>query len=204
MSLRFSTSLATARRDTERASDTEPINSPFCSDLLLSGASTREGRAVCPSSCQHARYHPSQDAAGLKEALRPHQFDVVYDMNGREAAETKVVLDACPGIEQYIYCSSAGVYLKTDMPPHCEEDAVDPKSRHKGKLDTESFLHGSGVNYTSIRPVYIYGPLNYNPVEEASKRASPLWDLCLLNTKERDAEAEMTDFRRRDAAVLFC
>jgi nucleoside-diphosphate-sugar epimerase len=22
------------------------------------------------------------------------------------------------------------------------------------------------VNYTSIRPVYIYGPLNYNPVEE--------------------------------------
>lgn len=23
-----------------------------------------------------------------------------------------------------------------------------------------------GVNFTSIRPVYIYGPLNYNPVEE--------------------------------------
>jgi nucleoside-diphosphate-sugar epimerase len=22
------------------------------------------------------------------------------------------------------------------------------------------------VNFTSIRPVYIYGPLNYNPVEE--------------------------------------
>lgn len=60
-------------------------------------------------------------------------------------------------MEQFIYCSSAGVYLKTDMPPHREEDAVDPKSRHKGKLDTEAFLAGSGVNYTSIRPVYIYG-----------------------------------------------
>lgn len=24
----------------------------------------------------------------------------------------------------------------------------------------------AGVNFTSIRPVYIYGPLNYNPVEE--------------------------------------
>lgn len=138
----------------------------------------------------------------MKEALSQHRFDVVYDLNGREAVETKIVLDAVPGapplpcpllhistsaagraqsaynmighlshdelgtvlllscvsgVEQFIYCSSAGVYLKTDSPPHCEEDAVDPKSRHKGKLDTESFLAGSGVNYTSIRPVYIYG-----------------------------------------------
>ena len=45
-------------------------------------------------------------------------------------------------------------------------DAVDPKSRHKGKLETESLLQSKGVNWTSIRPVYIYGPLNYNPVEE--------------------------------------
>lgn len=45
-------------------------------------------------------------------------------------------------------------------------DAVDPKSRHKGKLETEALLEAKGVNYTSIRPVYIYGPLNYNPVEE--------------------------------------
>ena len=45
-------------------------------------------------------------------------------------------------------------------------DEVDPKSRHKGKLETESLLDSRGVNWTSIRPVYIYGPLNYNPVEE--------------------------------------
>ncbi|GMY21897.1 chloroplast stem-loop binding protein of 41 kDa b, chloroplastic isoform X2 [Fagus crenata] len=63
-------------------------------------------------------------------------------------------------------CSSAGVYLKTDLPPHYEVDAVDPKSRHKGKLETESLLKSRGVNWTSLRPVYIYGPLNYNPVEE--------------------------------------
>ncbi|CAI5981674.1 unnamed protein product [Closterium sp. NIES-64] len=50
---------------------------------------------------------------------------------------------------------------------HCRhEDAVDPKSRHKGKLESEAVLAGSGVAWTSIRPVYIYGPLNYNPVEE--------------------------------------
>ena len=27
-------------------------------------------------------------------------------------------------------------------------------------------LRRSGVPFTSVRPVYIYGPLNYNPVEE--------------------------------------
>ena len=47
-----------------------------------------------------------------------------------------------------------------------QEDAVDPKSRHKGKLDTEALLQARGAPWTSIRPVYIYGPLNYNPVEE--------------------------------------
>ena len=36
----------------------------------------------------------------------------------------------------------------------------------QGKLDTEKLLTNKGVNFTSVRPVYIYGPLNYNPVEE--------------------------------------
>lgn len=52
------------------------------------------------------------------------------------------------------------------MRPLLKTDAVDPKSRHKGKLETESLLKSRGVNWTSLRPVYIYGPLNYNPVEE--------------------------------------
>lgn len=41
-----------------------------------------------------------------------------------------------------------------------------PYTHSQGKLDTEDLLRRSGVNFTSIRPVYIYGPLNYNPVEE--------------------------------------
>ena len=36
----------------------------------------------------------------------------------------------------------------------------------QGKLNTEAMLDKRGVNWTSVRPVYIYGPLNYNPVEE--------------------------------------
>ena len=37
------------------------------------------------------------------------------------------------------------MYLKSDQMPHREEDAVDPKSRHKGKLDTEDLLRRSGM-----------------------------------------------------------
>lgn len=40
------------------------------------------------------------------------------------------------------------------------------RSPSQGKLNTEELLEARGVNWTSIRPVYIYGPLNYNPVEE--------------------------------------
>ncbi|XP_039063893.1 chloroplast stem-loop binding protein of 41 kDa b, chloroplastic [Hibiscus syriacus] len=107
-----------------------------------------------------------QDFEFVKSSLSAEGFDVVYDINGREAVEVEPILDALPNLQQFIYCSSAGVYLKSDILPHCEVDAVDPKSRHKGKLNTESLLEKRGVNWTSLRPVYIYGPLNYNPVEE--------------------------------------
>lgn len=35
---------------------------------------------------------------------------------------------------------------------------MDPKSRHKGKFETESYLAEAGLPFTSIRPTYIYGP----------------------------------------------
>lgn len=56
----------------------------------------------------------------------------MYDINGREAVESEAVLRGTERtLEQFIYCSSAGVYLKSDMMPHREEDATDVKSRHK-------------------------------------------------------------------------
>ncbi|KAG2620483.1 hypothetical protein PVAP13_3NG216100 [Panicum virgatum] len=117
------------------------------------------------SKIQHLK-GDRMDFEFVKASLAAKGYDVVYDINGREAAEVEPIIDALPDLEQYIYCSSAGVYLKSDLLPHCEADAVDPKSRHKGKLETESLLTARGVNWTSIRPVYIYGPHNYNPVEE--------------------------------------
>jgi nucleoside-diphosphate-sugar epimerase len=103
----------------------------------------------------------------IKEKLGGEKFDVVYDMNGREASDTQPVADIFNGkVDHYVYMSSAGVYKKALVMPHREGDAEDPKSRHKGKLETEAYLKSIGIPFTSIRPTYIYGPGNYNPLEE--------------------------------------
>ena len=107
------------------------------------------------------------DPTALKAALTGQTFDAIYDNNGRELAHTQPLVDLFNGkVQHYIYVSSAGVYAKSDQMPHSEGDPVDPNSRHKGKHHTEDYLKSSGIPFTSIRPVYIYGPQNYNPLEQ--------------------------------------
>lgn len=107
-----------------------------------------------------------KDAAQLKALLAEERFDAVFDNNGRELSDTQPLVEIFRDrIEHFIYVSSAGVYLKSDRPPHVEGDAIDPKSRHKGKFETEAYLAESGIPWTSVRPVYIYGPQNYNDLE---------------------------------------
>ncbi|BAS58439.1 MULTISPECIES: NAD-dependent epimerase/dehydratase family protein [Leptolyngbya] len=105
------------------------------------------------------------NADDLKQ-LASLDFDAVFDNNGRELSDTQPLAELFKGrIQHFVYMSSAGVYLKSDQMPHVEGDAVDPKSRHKGKHDTESYLADAGIPFTSIRPTYIYGPQNYNDLE---------------------------------------
>lgn len=103
----------------------------------------------------------------LKAALAGQSFDAIFDNNGRELAHTQPLVELFKGkIQHYIYVSSAGVYAKSDQMPHIEGDPVDPNSRHKGKFHTEDYLTQQAIPFTAIRPVYIYGPQNYNPLEE--------------------------------------
>ena len=107
-----------------------------------------------------------KDISSLKVALCKESFDVIFDNNGRELGDTQPLVEIFAGrIQQFVYMSSAGVYLKTDQLPNRETDALDPKSRHKGKADTEAYLKAQKVPFTAIRPTYIYGPQNYNDVE---------------------------------------
>lgn len=112
------------------------------------------------------------NADALRDLIDPSLYTYVYDMNGREATDTAPLADlfASPKsqLKSFIYMSSAGVYKKSDEMPHVESDPTDPKSRHKGKLETEAYLRGLGPNFKwcSFRPTYICGPGNYNPVEQ--------------------------------------
>ena len=107
-----------------------------------------------------------KDIDTLKTKLSGENFDAIFDNNGRELADTQPLIDIFGGkLQHFIYVSSAGVYLKSDQMPHIEGDAVDPNSRHRGKFETEAYLKQQGVPFTSVRPVYIYGPQNYNPLE---------------------------------------
>lgn len=106
------------------------------------------------------------DPAQLKEKLSGQEFDAIFDNNGRELSDTQPLVEIFKGrIEHFIYMSSAGVYLKSDQMAHQEGDLVDPKSRHKGKHETEAYLAKEGIPFTAIRPTYIYGPRNYNELE---------------------------------------
>jgi nucleoside-diphosphate-sugar epimerase len=106
------------------------------------------------------------DASQLKEKLSSEQFDAVFDNNGRELGDTQPLAEIFKDrVQHFVYMSSAGVYLKSDQLPHIEGDPVDPKSRHKGKHETEAYLAQLGLPWTSIRPTYIYGPQNYNDLE---------------------------------------
>jgi nucleoside-diphosphate-sugar epimerase len=106
------------------------------------------------------------DPDQLKANLSHETFNAIFDNNGRELKDTQPLAEIFKGrVQHFVYVSSAGVYLKSDQMPHVEGDPVDPKSRHKGKFETESYLSGHGLPFTSVRPVYIYGPQNYNDVE---------------------------------------
>ena len=107
-----------------------------------------------------------KDTAQLKAALAGEKFDAIFDNNGRELSDTQPLVELFgDSVQHFVYVSSAGVYLKSDEMPHVEGDAVDPNSRHKGKFATEDYLAAQQVPFTSVRPVYIYGPQNYNDVE---------------------------------------
>lgn len=107
-----------------------------------------------------------KDVTALKGKLAGESFDAVFDNSGRELGDTQPLIELFNGkIAHFVYVSSAGVYLKSDEMPHVEGDTLDPKSRHKGKFATEDYLVAQGVPFTSVRPVYIYGPQNYNDVE---------------------------------------
>ncbi len=124
------------------------------------------GNNPAPVDGVHIIQGDRKDHETLKARLSGEAFDAIFDNNGRELSDTQPLIEIFGGkLQHFVYVSSAGVYLKSDQMPHVEGDAVDPNSRHKGKFETEAYLKEQAVPFTSVRPVYIYGPQNYNDLE---------------------------------------
>ncbi len=98
--------------------------------------------------------------------LKNKKYDVIYDISGREVEQTKHLIENLDdSFHRYIYVSSAGVYKENYELPLSESSPLDPNSRHKGKFETENWLLEQKIPFTSFRPTYIYGPGNYNKIE---------------------------------------
>ena len=98
--------------------------------------------------------------------LKNKKYDVIYDISGRELNQTKLLIDYLSDcFDRYVYVSSAGVYKENYELPLSENSPLDLNSRHKGKFETENWLINQKIPFTSFRPTYIYGPGNYNKIE---------------------------------------
>ncbi len=98
--------------------------------------------------------------------IKDKKYDVIYDISGRELKQTKLLVEnVADSFKRYIYVSSAGVYSENYELPLSEDSPLDPQSRHKGKFETENWLIEQKIPFTSFRPTYIYGPGNYNKIE---------------------------------------
>tara|TARA_B100000674_G_scaffold42689_1_gene29664 strand:+ start:2178 stop:3098 length:921 start_codon:yes stop_codon:yes gene_type:complete len=100
------------------------------------------------------------------EQICKNNYDYIFDISGRELNQTQLLIDNLNNsFKRYLYVSSAGVYKTNTEIPILETDSIDSESRHKGKFETEDWLIKEGIPFTSFRPTYIYGPNNYNKIE---------------------------------------
>ena len=98
--------------------------------------------------------------------IKNKKYDVIFDISGREVEQTKLLIENIDdSFLRYIYVSSAGVYKDNYELPLSEDSPLDTNSRHKGKFETENWLIEQKIPFTSFRPTYIYGPGNYNKIE---------------------------------------
>ena len=98
--------------------------------------------------------------------LTKNKYDYIFDISGRELEQTRLLINNISDcFNRYIYVSSAGVYKDNEEIPLSENDEIDIESRHKGKFETENWLIKQKIPFTSFRPTYIYGPNNYNKIE---------------------------------------
>ena len=106
------------------------------------------------------------------------EYDALVDFCAYEPNDIKSIVEALSGrINQYIYFSTASIYvpgngfLDEEAPVlELSEGSGDPALEYvRKKIELERELTEAcmkaGVNFTILRPTFIYGPFNYAPRE---------------------------------------
>lgn len=105
------------------------------------------------------------DPAEIGKAVEGATFDVVLDNNGKDLDAVRPVADwsKSAGVEQFLFISSAGIYVPTDEPPHVEGDAVKESAGHVG---VEKYIAEIFSSWAVFRPQYMIGSGNNKDCEE--------------------------------------
>ena len=117
------------------------------------------------------------DIGALVNAIPDIEFDAVVDTCAYNPGEIAPIVKALGNrIGQYIYISTASVYINDDHAMHSEGDPILYESDdnmvaqyicNKAKLEDElkDACAEFGIPWTIVRPGFIYGPFNYAPRE---------------------------------------
>ncbi|XP_050237608.1 chloroplast stem-loop binding protein of 41 kDa a, chloroplastic [Mercurialis annua] len=105
------------------------------------------------------------DPAEVGKVVEGATFDVVLDNNGKDIDTVRPVADwaKSAGVKQFLFISSAGIYLPTDEPPHVEGDAVKSSAGH---VAVETYIAETFSSWASFRPQYMIGSGNNKDCEE--------------------------------------
>ncbi|MDY6142442.1 MAG: NAD-dependent epimerase/dehydratase family protein [Bacilli bacterium] len=104
------------------------------------------------------------DRNNLKDVLKEHHFDVVFDITSYNANDINNLLDALKSFSSYIFISSSAVYPEY-LPLPFKEDMPIGENKiwgfyGKEKVEAEKALLLRVPDAFIIRPPYLYGPMN--------------------------------------------
>ena len=140
-------------------------------------------------------YADRNDPSQVSAALKGLSYDAAFDLSGYTPAALKPVVEALEGsVGHYVFCSSTSVYgtphgrlnqagvqkglleMASGNAPVSEEYPVnrgpDAGQYAENKILCEDLLIDAyakrGFPFTSLRPPWVYGPGNYNKLQEVS------------------------------------
>ncbi len=120
-------------------------------------------KGLFPSSVEELKCDRNDEKKMLK-SFEGREFDAVYDFSGYYPNQVRTIIDRFD-TKQYIFTSSIAVYNNDQKMPLREDSKAEGKNAFGqygiDKAKCEELIKKSEINYTLLRPTYIYGPKDY-------------------------------------------